>query len=299
MLASLALLAAALAGGDTTVTVTRGQRLDVNIFAGSVTVRSWNRDQVRIEGDGEGSRARLEVDAAGSRVQVRTSARYGPAGSMDVTVTIPAWMATAIEGVYTDVTVQGCRCAVTVETVKGDVRIEGGEGNVSAQSVEGAIEVQGVNGRVEAHTVNEDVRISDVTGDVAAETVNGDVTLRGVRGASVEASTVNGDVSLDGEFRRGGRYALSSHEGDLTVTVPSNPDLDVSVNTFNGEFESDIPVTLQKRAGRRFSFTLGSGGARLELESFSGDIRLVKAGGAAPRRGAGKPKADDRTDDDN
>ena len=53
----------------------------------------------------------------------------------------------------------------------------------------------------------------------------------------------------------------------------------VSIATFNGEFESEFPVTLtEARKGKRFSFTLGSGSAQVTLESFQGTIRLVRPG---------------------
>jgi hypothetical protein len=50
----------------------------------------------------------------------------------------------------------------------------------------------------------------------------------------------------------------------------------VSVATFSGGFESDFPVTLREvlGGGRNFQFTLGDGAARIELESFAGQIRL-------------------------
>ena len=48
--------------------------------------------------------------------------------------------------------------------------------------------------------------------------------------------------------------------------------------SFQGDFESAFPVTITERHGKRFEFTLGNGSARVELESFSGTIRLVRPG---------------------
>ena len=39
---------------DTTVAVSRGQRLDVNAFGGDVTVHAWNRNTIRIEANTSG-----------------------------------------------------------------------------------------------------------------------------------------------------------------------------------------------------------------------------------------------------
>jgi DUF4097 and DUF4098 domain-containing protein YvlB len=77
--------------------------------------------------------------------------------------------------------------------------------------------------------------------------------------------------------RDDGSYRLSTHNGDVTVSVPGSISATVTVSTFSGDFESDFPVTLAgARQGKRFTFTLGSGKATMELESFQGSIRLVR-----------------------
>jgi hypothetical protein len=51
----------------------------------------------------------------------------------------------------------------------------------------------------------------------------------------------------------------------------------VSVSTWSGEFESATPVTISgSQEGKRFSFTVGTGSARIDLEAFDGLIRLEK-----------------------
>ena len=97
----------------------------------------------------------LDLTFDGSTITVQSSGKWGPAGEADVTITMPAWMAVELSGVETDITVEGCKCAVHAETVRGDVSVKGGEGNVSLQSVEGSVKVSDVNGRVEAKSVNE------------------------------------------------------------------------------------------------------------------------------------------------
>lgn len=265
-------------GADTTLTVRKGQRLDASVYAGSITVKTWNRDAVRVQGDTR-KKDRLDVTSDGSTISVETSGKWGPAGNSDIEITMPVWMAAEISGVETELSVEGCKCTVHAETVRGDVTVRGGEGNVSVQSVEGSVTVTDVNGRVEASSVNESVTVERVTGDLAVQTVNGDLTLVGIRSASVEASTVNGDITYDGTIQNGGRYELSTHQGDMEVTMPENANATVSVNTFNGSFESDYPVTLTgKNQRRKFSFTIGNGSARVDLESFGGDIRLARPG---------------------
>ncbi|MEO7987393.1 MAG: DUF4097 family beta strand repeat-containing protein [Gemmatimonadales bacterium] len=272
----------ALAGQvDTTLPVQPGQRLEVNTFGGEINVKSWARNAVRVQAD-PSSRTQVVVSVSGSTVSVHTEGRRGPASAVDLNITAPAWMGLDLSGVYADVTVEGARGPITVETVQGEVDVTGGEGNVSLSSVQGSVRLRGGKGRIEVHSVNEDVTVLESSGEIRAEAVNGEVSLEKVDATSLDATTVNGDVKYDGPIHDGGRYALSSHNGDITLAVAPGANAAVSVSTYGGEFESEFPVTItQGRKGKRFDFTLGKGGAQVELESFQGTIRLVRPGSSA------------------
>ena len=285
------LLLALLQQIDSTVPVGRGQRLEVNAFAGEITVSVWNRDAVRVEADAAGSTG-VEIDRNATTVSIRTSGRRGPPSSVDLRVTAPAWMALDLSGVNTEIAVAGTRAGISAETVQGDVKVKGGEGLVSLRSVQGGVSLTGARGRLEVNSVNADVEVSASSGEVTAETVNGDVTLDTVDATSVTATSLNGDVAYNGPLKSSGRYALSTHNGDVTLTVAEGTSASVSVSTFNGEFESAFPVTLtESRKGKRFNFTIGSGSAQVTLESFQGTIALVRPGDFQGARG-------DHDDDD-
>jgi DUF4097 and DUF4098 domain-containing protein YvlB len=272
------LLLALLQQIDSTVPVERGQRLEISTYAGEIAVKSWDRNAVRVVADPD-TRATVEIDRSATQVSVRTQRRRGGPSMVDLQITVPAWMALVLSGVYTDVTVAGAKGPVSVETVQGEVDVQGGEGLVSLRSVQGSVTLRGAKGSIEVHSVNEDVAVSASAGEVTAETVNGSVTLTRVDGSSVTATSVNGDLDYDGPIRNGGRYAFSTHNGDITLTVAEGTNASVAVSTFNGEFNSEFPVTLtETRKGKRFSFVVGSGSAQVTLESFQGSIELVRPG---------------------
>jgi DUF4097 and DUF4098 domain-containing protein YvlB len=263
---------------DTTVPAQQGQRLVVDAYGGEIDVRTWTRNAVRLEADPT-SRATVQITTSGGAVNVRTEGRRGPPSAVDLKLTVPVWMGLDLSGVYTDVKVAGSKAPVNVETVQGEVDVTGGEGLVSLRSVQGSVILRQAKGRIDLHSVNEDVRVSDASGEIVAETVNGEITLERVDATSLDANTINGDVGYDGPIRDGGRYALSSHNGDVTLAVAAGTNATVSVSTFSGEFESEFPVTLREtRKGRRFSFTIGSGSAQVTLESFQGSVQLVRPG---------------------
>jgi DUF4097 and DUF4098 domain-containing protein YvlB len=268
---------------DSTIPVERGQRLELDLFAGDIDVKTWSRNAVRVVADADG-RGRVEIERSATTLSIRTSGRRGPPPSTDVELTVPAWMPLDLSGVYTDITIAGARGPITAETVQGEVTAEGGDGLVSVKSVQGGVSVTGAKGRIEANSVNADVEVRRSSGEISAETVNGDIDLAGTDATTLTATSVNGDVDYDGPMHPGGRYALSTHNGDITLAVPEAASAAVSVSTFNGEFESDFPVTLtETRKGKRFNFTIGSGSAQVTLESFQGTVRLVRPGSARHR----------------
>ena len=108
--------------------------------------------------------------------------------------------------------------------------------------------------------------------------MNGDITLTQIEFANTEANTVNGDVSYDGTIKDGGRYRFTTHDGDLRVSVPEKASVTVTVSTFDGDFSACFPVQLSRKSKHRFDLTIGAGSARLELESFNGDIHLCRPG---------------------
>lgn len=279
LLLAVLVLVAPLQGSDTTVQVRAGSRLQLSSFEGDVSVQTWNRSAVRVEADHD-DETRVEVDQSGRTVNVRARSRYGPP---EVTwrLTVPADMALDLSNHSGAVTVAGVRGEVSVSTMEGDISVQGGEGFVSLQSVDGRIDLANAGGRITLSTVDGDIAVRGARGSIKGNTVDGEIRLEAIEAGDVDLSSVDGNISFEGTIQRAGRYRISSHDGDVHVVVPVI-DADVSVSTFSGDFESDFPVVLSGTQGSRLSFTLGKGGARLELESFGGTISLRKVSGRKP-----------------
>jgi DUF4097 and DUF4098 domain-containing protein YvlB len=250
---ALITLATAAARTDTTIQVKPGARLSVNNFGGAIQVTAWEKNEVH------------------------ASSYRGHPVRVNYSIVVPGWMPLILQGIYADIMVKGSKSEVTAETVRGEVNVEGGAGFVRASSVEGPVIVAGAQGRVELNSVNDEVTVTGTKGEIVANAVNGDIHLSDVESSLVEASTVNGDVFYLGDLRDKGRYNFSTHNGDLVLGVPDRTNATMSVSTFNGEFDSDIPVSIDEtRKGKRFNFTVGSGSAIVNLESFEGTIQLRK-----------------------
>ena len=161
--------------------------------------------------------------------------------------------------------------------VSGGIEVGGGTGNISLNAVEGGVTLEGADGNIALVSVDGDVTISRSSGVISVQNVDGDIILDGITSDNIEVNTVDGDLGYRGTINDDGRYFLSTHDGDIMVTVPDGTNARVSVSTFSGDLEADFPVTLSGDIDQRsFSFTLGTGKALLEISTFDGMIELTR-----------------------
>ena len=286
-LAATALVPDALAAQslDTVVAVRSGARFELNSVSGSVRIQTWSRPQMHIVAEADG--ARVELDASPGDVTVRAVPRRGE-GDVDFTITVPAGTPLEVHAISADVGSTGVCGQATLSSISGDVTLRCGNGDVQIESVSGDVEATDVRGHLEITSTSGGVTAQQVRADVSARSVSGDVSLERVDGQDVRAETVSGDIGFAGPVHADGRYSFRSHSGDVSVRPDGELNASISVSTFSGDVESDWPMTINPGGGvvgpREWEFTIGSGSARLSLESFSGTIYL-RRGGMAPRRG--------------
>src|SRR6266498_3417944 len=220
---------------DTTIAVPAGASLSVNNFGGGITVHGWSENRVKVHAE-TGRRGRVEVSLVGNTVVVKASSREGAPSVMDFDITVPQSMALSLSGTYADITVDGVQGPISAETVNGEV---------------------------------------NVSGEIKLETTNGNVMMMGIQSSSVDAGTINGDVVYEGTVKDGGSYSFGSHNGDISVSIPEGANVTVTTATANGDIDASFALPLTSTTGKhRKTFKIGSGSARMELESFQGDIEM-------------------------
>jgi hypothetical protein len=77
-------------------------------------------------------------------------------------------------------------------------------------------------------------------------------------------------------------YDFTSHDGDISLTIPENASVTFGVRAYGDENQVHTTFALkpvgQVRKGRRVVYTLGGGAAQVEIETFDGSIYLRKPG---------------------
>jgi Toastrack DUF4097 len=283
---------------DTTFAVREGDRLRVKNQGGDIQVRAWGRNAVRVQAE-HSRRTDIEVSVSGAVVEIRSHGRMGIPTTADYQLTVPTWMALDLGGLYAQVTVDGTRAPIKVETIEGDITVRGGAESVSLSTINGRIDVSGARGRIDLHTASDDVVGRDLQGDIRVEAISGNVYLRDVDATQLDVQSVSGDLLFTGRIADRGSYSFLTHSGDVTIGIPERTSATLSLATASGDFRFGFPVETERSSRRRQTVRMGSGGASIELETFSGDIRVVRPDDVPPPRVSeqGRRRRPDRDDD--
>ena len=264
---------------DTTFDVRAGGELSVDALNGSVTIDTWDRSAMRVRATHR-SNTTIDVDRSGADVRIEADHRGRPE-PVSFSITVPRNYHVQIEGVNLSITVAGVQGTTSLENVQGAIQVRDITGAVDIESVSGSVTIENVRGDLDISTINEAIRITGGRGSIAAETVNGSIMMRSVDAVNVDASTVNGIVEYRGPVHDGGRYFLGTHNGAITMTIPEGANARISVDTENGRVESAFNVRVGNIGGGQrggYTFTLGSGSAVVQLESYNGLISLIRPG---------------------
>lgn len=262
---------------DTTFAVDAGGRLEITQIEGELSVTAWDRSEMRVVAEYDDENGRIEIRESGGTVHVAAKGEWGEPAWAEFDITIPRGMAIEVSGVSLPVSVSGVAGDVTVSTAEGDIQLDGGAGNVALNAVDGFVTVEGASGNIAINAVDGDVTVSEASGVMAVTAVDGDVSLEGIQSENVAVNAVDGDIGYSGTIVDGGRYVLSTHDGDLYVTIPDGTNARISVDTFSGELDTDFPVEMEGDFGKkRVSFTIGTGKALVELSAFDGTISLKR-----------------------
>src|SRR5256886_5478063 len=125
-------------------------------------------------------------------------------------------------------------------------------------------------------TVNGTLRIAGVDSVEDLHTVNGNIEVF-ESGGSVHAHTINGNVRLELAHLpdKTGATAESTN-GSLVLAVPTDLQADVEARCLNGNFFSELPITMaSSQRPREMHGKLGHGGAPIHLRTVNGGILVV------------------------
>jgi DUF4097 and DUF4098 domain-containing protein YvlB len=121
------------------------------------------------------------------------------------------------------------------------------------------------------------VEIRDITGTAhRVKTFSGDQRLERIAGP-IDANAFSGRITLVSNWQPDSTLSLHTFSGEIDVQVPATAAASVEFDTFSGGFASDLPITLRSKNRRSVRADLGTGSRGvLKLHTFSGDVHLRK-----------------------
>lgn len=130
----------------------------------------------------------------------------------------------------------------------------------------------------EIETVNGSVTVSNFTNYTEISAVNGSVKATNLRGTA-KLSTVNGTTYAEFErLQPSDKIDLSTVNGSVNLTVPSDVNATVKAETVNGGIKNDfgLPVRKGKYVGRDLYGRIGSGETNIKLDSVNGELSILR-----------------------
>ncbi|MGH9454596.1 MAG: DUF4097 family beta strand repeat-containing protein [Terriglobia bacterium] len=259
---------------ERTLKVTGPVDLEIATNSGDITVVSGNSNEVFIKGiihvdqnvifggdDGEERIHTIQqnppIQQDGNHIQIgplrdQSLARHL---SIDYQVTVPS------------------RTQLTSKSGSGDLTVRGLMGPVNGTTGSGDLKLTDVRGDVHLKTGSGDGDFQDISGgQVVIESGSGDMQFRNIH-AALHVRTSSGDVKAQGEPT--GQWILSTGSGDVTLNLPDSGGFDLDASTDSGDIDTNLPITVQGRAGgKELTGQVRGGGHLIRLRTGSGDIRI-------------------------
>jgi DUF4097 and DUF4098 domain-containing protein YvlB len=213
-----------------------GGSFELQNVNGTVEVDGWDRNAVEVHAVKTAKAKESDLERVSIEVEARPNA-------VSVSTRYPQNEGVEVAVEYVIHVPHGARVE-HVGTVNGTLRIAGVEAIEDLHTVNGNIEVYEGGGAIHAHTTN---------GNVHLELAHFAATTKGKNEATAETTN-----------------------GSLLLAVPSDAQANLEAKCLNGNFSSELPLSLETSVRpREIRGKLGQGGDPIHLRTVNGAIRVV------------------------
>ena len=259
--------------------VSQGQLFYLKADMGSVDIKSWNRDEVKItvikkantfsqrEAEKIYDDLELRFDQDGRGVSVLAEyigpRRWGNRKlSLHFEILVPQKFDLDINTAGGSIAVDDLLGKIDLNTSGGSITAGNIEGPLNAKTSGGSIRVTSAKGDADLNTSGGSISVGETTGSLYAETSGGSINLDGVDGdtrvftsggglhlknlaGNVLGSTSGGSIYAELTGRINRDCSLKTSGGGITIYLPRTIDADIDAHTSGGRVTTDFPVTVQ------------------------------------------------------
>lgn len=268
------------------VSVSASATVRIEVLIGSVEVVGSSSGQVTVTGtrgeDTEGIGLWLDGNILTVEVLVPERVDGEMDAGADLLISVPIGVSVDIQVLAVEVTVVGVTGAVTAEVASGSFTVRGAPSRVDAETLAGDIDVAVQGAPVRVSTAAGAITVTGAAGTVEAETLSGAITVEASDLDQGSISASSGDIEVRATLAPGGVLEIRAMAGRATVYLPASTNASLEANTFSGQITSDFGngevVSDRYGPSKSLRMTLGSGGGRVEIQTFSGAVRIRRAG---------------------
>ncbi|MEO8089546.1 MAG: DUF4097 family beta strand repeat-containing protein [Gemmatimonadales bacterium] len=262
---------------------------------GAKSTGGGSSTQIRVRDDGtfgddSGHQGKKEgrsvtIASSGGGLDARADLRIGVPSGRQVSVYL-AMGEVSISNVSGTLHIDAASAPVNATNTRGELEIDVGSGPVQVTQSRGDLSVDTGSGGVTVSDVRgEQISIETGSGDVSATNLNskelsistgsGNIEVTSLTAPQVALETGSGSVTADlsGEIWS---VKVETGSGDVTLKVPPTLAAEVDIETSSGDIETDFEVAVTRHARDHMTGRIGEGGGKIDIESGSGGIKLVK-----------------------
>jgi DUF4097 and DUF4098 domain-containing protein YvlB len=177
-------------------------------------------------------------------------------GSVDFRVTLPLGCSIAITGIDAN---------IELSSIEGSVVVDNTSGSLKGSFIFGAVTVKQPTGKI---------FLDGVEGDVRIKSNSATIDVQQYRGA-LDVETLSGDVTIRTELASMKDFLIETTTGQISLFVPESSSGSFDIETGSGEISAKIPIEIRKVSRGRLEGDFGEGGAKITLQSFSGDVFIA------------------------
>jgi hypothetical protein len=271
---------------DKQFAVQEGGEIIVDADAGTVKIDSWEKNEVSVFVEIEGSDSRadkyvVEFKQDGNTITVTGKVRDKSffkwhVGNLEAHYTIytPKKFNTTVKTSGGDVISRNLTGKADYTTSGGNITVQKIEGQTIVSTSGGNIEVRDIKGDVDAETSGGNVLCENISGNVKGNTSGGDVEFIGVDGR-VKGGTSGGSVTVKVTGDNKG-IDVETSGGDIEIFVKDGIGADVDAETSGGSVDCDLPVTVRgKVRDSELHGKINGGGNPIRASTSGGSIRIA------------------------
>ena len=249
-----------------TFKVTEGGSLSINLSSGTVSVETWNRNEVKIVSNNLSERSLddLSIIKSNNLIEFDFSGS-GNSGKQSFRFTVPK------------------KFNVNAKTSSGAIELFGNlNGDFYGNTAGGEIDLDDIEGDVDIRTAGGRIILHNIGGNLQAETLGGSIEAEDISGKRSKIKTLGGNINIG---KTAENLSVLTYGGDIRIESLGDGS---RVNTYGGDIKVKTLNGLTRLTTKGGDLIVSNGKGYLRARTTGGEIKVKSfTGGINGRTGAG------------